>query len=37
MRDDGVDIDLPSRADSIVDELLKNGGPDLVDAIHAVI
>jgi hypothetical protein len=52
LRDDGVDIDLPSReeiegalnylknnkaagADSI--ELLKNGGPNLVDALHAVI
>jgi hypothetical protein len=51
LRDDGVDIDLPSReeiegalkylknnkaagANSIVDELLKNGGPNLV---HAVI
>jgi hypothetical protein len=54
LRDDGVDIDLPSReeikgalkylknnkaagADSIVAELLKNGGPYLVDALHAVI
>jgi hypothetical protein len=54
LRDDGVDIDLPSReeiegalkylknnkaavADSIVAELLKNGGPNLVDALHAVI
>jgi hypothetical protein len=53
-RDDGVDIDLPSReeikgtlkylknnkaagADSIAAELLKNGGPNLVDALHAVI
>jgi hypothetical protein len=47
LRDDGVDIDLPSRekiegalkylknnkaADSIVAELLKNGGPNLVNA-----
>jgi hypothetical protein len=54
LRDDGVDIDLPSReeiegalkylknnkaagADSIAAELLKNGGPYLVDALHAVI
>jgi hypothetical protein len=54
LRDDGVDIDLPSReeiegalkhllnnkaagADSIAGELLKNGGPNLVDALHAVI
>jgi hypothetical protein len=54
LRDDGVDIDFPSReeikgtlkylknnkpagADSIAAELLKNGGPNLVDAIHAVI
>jgi hypothetical protein len=54
LRDDGVDIDLPSReeiegalkylknnkaagADSIEAELLKNGGPNLVDALHAVI
>jgi hypothetical protein len=54
LRDDGVDIDLPSReelegalkylknkkaagADSIAAELLKNGGPTLVDALHAVI
>jgi hypothetical protein len=54
LRDDGVDIDLPSReeiegalkhlknnkaagADSIATELLKNGGPNLVDAIHEVI
>jgi hypothetical protein len=54
LRDDGVDIDLPSReeiegalkylknnkvavADSIVAELLQNGGPNLVDALHAVI
>jgi hypothetical protein len=54
LRDDGVDIDLPSPeqiegalkhlqnneaagADSIVAELLKNGGPNLVDALHAVI
>jgi hypothetical protein len=54
LRDDGVDIDLPSReeiegalkylknnkvadADSIAAELLKNGGPNLVDALHAVI
>jgi hypothetical protein len=53
LRDDGVDIDLPSReeiegalkylknnkaagADSIAAELLKNGGPNLVDALHAV-
>jgi hypothetical protein len=52
LRDDGVDIDLPSReeiegalkylknnkaagADSIAVELLKNGGPNLVDALHA--
>jgi hypothetical protein len=50
LRDDGVDIDLPSReevegalkyqkknkaagADSIVAELLKNGGPNLVGAL----
>jgi hypothetical protein len=54
LRDDGVDIDLPSHeekegalqylknnkaagADSITAELLKNGGPNLVDALHAVI
>jgi hypothetical protein len=54
LRDDGVDIDLPSceeiegalkylknnkaaGADSIAAELLKNGGPSLVDALHAVI
>jgi hypothetical protein len=54
LRDDGVEIDLPSReekegalkylknnkaagADSIAAELLKNGGPNLVDALHAVI
>jgi hypothetical protein len=54
LRDDGVDIDLPSSeeiggapkylknkkaagADSIEAELLKNGGPNLVDALHAVI
>jgi hypothetical protein len=54
LRDDGVDIDLPSReeiegglkylknnkaagADSIAAELLKNGRPNLVDALHAVI
>jgi hypothetical protein len=54
LRDDGVDIDLPSReeiegalkylknnkadgADSIAAELLKNGGPYLVDTLHAVI
>jgi hypothetical protein len=54
MRDDGVDIDLPScekiegalkylknnkatGADSITAELLKNGGPNLVDALHEVI
>jgi hypothetical protein len=54
LRDDGVDIDLPSReeiegalkylknnkaagADSISAEQLKNGGPNLVDALHAVI
>jgi hypothetical protein len=54
LRDDGLDIDLPSReeiegtskylknnkaagADSIAAELLKNGGPNLVDALHAVI
>jgi hypothetical protein len=52
LKDDGVDIDLPSReeigalkylkhnkatnADSIAAELLKNGGPNLVDALHAV-
>jgi hypothetical protein len=53
LRNDGVDIDLPSReeiegalkflknnkaagADSIAAELLKNGGPNLVDALHAV-
>jgi hypothetical protein len=54
LRDDGVDIDLPSReeiegalkylknnkaagADSIAAELLKNGRPNLVDALHAAI
>jgi hypothetical protein len=54
LRDDGVDIDLPSReeiegalkylknnkaasADSIAADLLKNVGPNLVDALHAVI
>jgi hypothetical protein len=54
LRDDEVDIDLPSReeieealkyqknnnaagADSIAAELLKNGGPNLVDALHKVI
>jgi hypothetical protein len=54
LRDDGVDIDLPSceeieealknlknnkaaGADSIAAELLKKGGPNLVDALHAVI
>jgi hypothetical protein len=54
LRDDGVDIDLPSRediegamkylknnkaagADSIVAELLKNDGPNLVDALHDVV
>jgi hypothetical protein len=54
LRDDGSDIDLPSReeiegalkylknnkaagADSIATELLKNGGPNLVDALHALI
>jgi hypothetical protein len=54
LRDDGVDIDLPSReeiegalkylknnkaagANSIAAELLKNGGLNLVDALHAVI
>jgi hypothetical protein len=54
LRDDGVDIDLPSReeiegalkylknnkaagAGSIAAELLKNGGPYLVDALHEVI
>jgi hypothetical protein len=51
LRDDGVDIDLPSRAeieralkynkaaiaDSIVANLLKNGGPNLVDALHEMI
>jgi hypothetical protein len=53
-RDDGVDIDLPSReeikgalkylknnkaasTDSIAAELLKNGGPNLVEALHEVI
>jgi hypothetical protein len=52
LRDDGVDIDLPSReliegaleylknnkaagADSIAAELLKNGTPNLVDALDA--
>jgi hypothetical protein len=51
LRDNGVDIDLPSReeieralkylqnnkaagADSIAAELFKNGGPNLVDALH---
>jgi hypothetical protein len=51
LRDDGIDIDLPSceeiegalkylkknkaaGADSITAELLKNGGPNLVDAVH---
>jgi hypothetical protein len=54
LRDDGVDIDLPSReekeralkylknnkaagVDSIAAELLKNGGPNLVDALQAQI
>jgi hypothetical protein len=54
LRDDGVDIDLPSReeieealkylknnkaasADSIAAELLKNGEPNLVDALHEVV
>jgi hypothetical protein len=54
LRDDGVDIDLPSReeiegalkylknnkaagADSNAAELLKNGEPNLVEALHAVI
>jgi hypothetical protein len=54
LRDDGVDIDLPTReeiegvlkylknnkgagANFIAVELLKNGGPNLVDALHAVI
>jgi hypothetical protein len=54
LRDDGVDIDLPSReeiegalkylknnkaagADSIAAELLKNGGTNLVDALHEMI
>jgi hypothetical protein len=54
LRDDGVDIDLPSRekiegalkylknnkaagVDSIAAELLENGGPNLVDALHEVI
>jgi hypothetical protein len=53
LRDDGVDIDLPSReeiegalkhlknnkaagADSIAAELLKNGRPNLVDALYEV-
>jgi hypothetical protein len=30
LRDDGVDIDLVST----VDELLKNGGPNLIDALQ---
>jgi hypothetical protein len=54
LRDDGVDIDFPSReeiegalkylknnkvagTDSIAAELLKNGGPNLADALHEVI
>jgi hypothetical protein len=54
LRDEGVDIDLPSReeieealkylknnmaivADSIATELLKNAGPNLMDALYAVI
>jgi hypothetical protein len=54
LRDDGVDIDLPSReeiegvlkylktnkvagVDSIAAKLLKNGGPNLVDALHELI
>jgi hypothetical protein len=54
LRDNGVDIDLPSReeieralkplknnkaagVDSITAELLKNGAPNLVDALHTVI
>jgi hypothetical protein len=54
LRDDGVDIDFPSReeiegalkylknnnaagVDSIAAELLKNGGLNLVDALHEVI
>jgi hypothetical protein len=38
LRDDEVDIDLPSRevTDSIAAELLKNGEPNLVDALHEV-
>jgi hypothetical protein len=54
LRDDGVDINMPSREEiesalkylknnkaagvaSIADELLKNGGPQLVDALEEVI
>jgi hypothetical protein len=54
LRDDGVDIDLPSReeiegalkylknnktasAEYIAAEMLKNGGANLVNALHAVI
>jgi hypothetical protein len=54
LKDDGVDIDLPSREkiegvlkylktnkvagmDSIAAELLKNGEPNLVDALHELI
>jgi hypothetical protein len=54
LKDDGVDIDLPSReeiegaliylknnkaagVDSIAAELLKNGGPNLLDALHEVV
>jgi hypothetical protein len=49
LRDDGVDIDLPSREEiegvlkylknnkAAGAEMLKNGGPNLVDALHEVI
>jgi hypothetical protein len=35
MRDDGIDIDLPSREE--IEGALKNGGPNLVNALNEVI